>query len=252
MPAAIKPPRPGALAVLTLFGAVWLLTSCAGYVPQGGEDVGKAHYQRHLSFRAQNQLDKAALELELAVKADPQMYHAYYQLGLIYQSLGQPEKARLTWERGLAQARSGPDRPDYPRVKSIAEMETALASLEELPPLLPPTPAYTPPAPRPAAKTKAKLNIQSPARWGRTPGKPASGSYAVLVSSNLSKTAALGDRKRLAAHGYSASVTTYKDKKGKTWHRVWVGCCSGHDKAQALAATLKKKGLARGAEVMKK
>lgn len=238
--------RPAALVV----AAAWLLASCAGYIPQGGEEVGKAHYQRHLTFRAQNQLDKAALELELAVKADPQMYHAYYQLGLIYQSQGQAEKARVTWERGLAEARSGPERGDYPRVKAQAEMETALASLDPLPPLLPPGPAYTPPPPRPAAKTKPRPS--APSRGVKIPSGALTGAYAVLVSSNLAKSSAVAEQKRLASHGYPASVTTHKDKKGKTWHRVWAGCCSGQDKARALAATLKKKGLAKSPEVMKK
>jgi tetratricopeptide (TPR) repeat protein len=232
-----------------LMASAFLLASCAGYIPQGGEEVGKAHYQRHLAFRAQNQLDKAALELELAIKADPQMYNAYYQLGLIYQSQGQAEKARVTWERGLAEARSGPDRNDYPRVKAQAEMESALASLDPLPPLMPPTPAYNPP-PRPAAKTKVKS--KAPARGVKIPSGSVTGAYAVLVSSNLAKSSAVADQKRLASHGYPASLSTHKDKKGKTWHRVWAGCCSGHDKAKALAATLKKKGLARSPEVLKK
>lgn len=236
------------LAALALIAA-WLLASCAGYVPQGGEEVGKAHYQRHLAFRAQNQLDKAALELELAVKADPQMYHAYYQLGMIYQSQGQAEKARVTWERGLAEARTGPERGDYSRVKAQAEMESALASLDPLPPLLPPGPAYTPPPPRPAAKPKPKASAPSRAK---IPAGAVTGPYAVLVSSNLNQSSALADQKRLSSHGYPASVTAHKDKKGKTWHRVWAGCCSGQDKAKALAATLKKKGLAKSPEVMKK
>lgn len=242
------PSKPRTRLMAVVVSAAWLLAACAGYVPQGGEEVGKAHYQRHLSFRAQNQLDKAALELELAVKADPQMYHAYYQLGMIYQSLGQTEKARVAWERGLAEAKSGPDRGDYSRVKAQAEMESALASLDPLPPLMPPTPAYTPPPPRPAAKTKPK----SPSRGIKIPSGSVTGPYAVLVSSNMKQSSAAADQKRLASHGYPASVTTYKDKKGKTWYRVWAGCCSGHDKAKALAATLKKKGLARSPEVLKK
>jgi tetratricopeptide (TPR) repeat protein len=236
--------RPVAIVV----AAAWLLASCAGYVPQGGEEVGKAHYQRHLAFRAQNQLDKAALELELAVKADPQMYQAYYQLGMIYQSQGQAEKARVTWERGLTEARNGPERNDYSRVKAQAEMESALASLDPLPPLMPPGPSYAPPPPRPAAKTKPK----APSRGIKIPSGAVTGPYAVLVSSNQAKASALAEQKRLAAHGYAASITTHKDKKGKTWHRVWAGCCSGYDKAKALAATLKKKGLAHSPEVLKK
>jgi hypothetical protein len=34
--------------------ACGLQASCSGHVPQVDEEVGKAHYQPHLAFRAQN------------------------------------------------------------------------------------------------------------------------------------------------------------------------------------------------------
>lgn len=227
------------------------LTGCAAQQGmQGDQAVGRAHYNRAMAFGQSRQLDRAAQELELAVKADPGMYFSYYQLGLVYEAQGRKEAARQTWERGLRVAKAGPDREEYSRPQAIAEMESALVRIEPQaePPLPPPMaqaplPTYQPPPPKPKAKAKASSTAKK--------SKAGAGSgYAVLVSSNQQKASAQGDVKKLKAKGYGAKVVTHKDKAGKTWYRVVAGGGS-QAKAKALAADLKKKGLASSPQVVK-
>lgn len=231
---------------------VLALAGCASQQGmQGDQAVGRAHYNRAMAFGQSRQLDRAAQELELAIKADPGMYFSYYQLGLVYEAQGRKEAARQTWERGLKVAKSGPDREDYSRPQAIAEMESALVRIEPQPELPPPPiaqaplPTYQPPPPKPKAKSKAKA-----ASTAKKSSAKAGSGYAVLVSSNQQKASALGDVKKLKAKGYGAKVVTYKDKAGKTWYRVVAGGGS-QDKAKSLAADLKKKGLAASPQVIK-
>jgi cell division septation protein DedD len=230
---------------------VLALAGCA--TPQGlpgDTDVGRAHYNRAMAFGQSHQLDRAAQELELAIKADPGMYFSYYQLGLVYESQGRKEAARLIWERGLKVAKTGPDRPDYSRPQAIAEMESALVRIEpqsELPPsptmVERPLPTYQSSGPKPKAKSKSSYHAKSKST--------ASHGYAVLISSNQKKASAQADVSRLKAKGYSAKIASHKDKHGKTWYQVLAGGGSSKDKAQSLAAALKKKGLAASAQVIK-
>jgi cell division protein FtsN len=74
----------------------------------------------------------------------------------------------------------------------------------------------------------------------------------VLISSNQKKASALADQRKLKAKGYSAKIATHKDKHGKIWYRVLTGGGASKAKAQSLAATLKKKGLASKPQVVRR
>ncbi len=246
-----KPSLPlAALAGVLVLALLGLGGGCAVLSPQGvqgDQAVGRAHYNRAMAFGHAHQLDKAARELELAVQSDPGLYYGYYQLGLVYEAQGRKMEAITTWQRGIEAARNTEDRRDYPRAQAIAEMQSAQARLT-MPPTPPPppipveTPLYSAPKPAPKVKTSALSGSRS--------GSHKSG-YAVLFSSNQQKKSAEADVSRLKAKGFSASVSTHKDKKGKVWHRVVVGCCGDEKKAKSLAAELKKKGLAKKPEVIK-
>lgn len=219
---------------------------------QGDPAVARAHYNRAMAFGHSHNLERASQELELAVKDDPNMYFAYYQLGLVYEAMGRRDLAREAWDKGLLVARKGPDRADYPRAQAVAEMESAIARLEPEP--LPPLPMaqalripVAPPAYEPPPKPKFRTSKVSASKshGGKSHG------YAVLLSSNQKKSSAQADLTRIKGKGYSAKLTAHKDKKGKVWHRVVVGCCTTKVKAQALAHALKKKGLAKSPQVVK-
>ena len=45
-------------------------------------------------------------------------------------------------------------------------------------------------------------------------------------------------------------VRTHK-YKGRTWHRVWAGCCTSRAAADALRRRLLQRGLGKGFIVMK-
>lgn len=243
------------LAAALLLAALSLCAGCA--LPQGvqgDQAVGRAHYNRAMAFGHANQLDKAARELELAVQSDPGLYYGYYQLGLVYEAQGRRSEAISTWQRGINAAKNTDDRGEYPRAQAIAEMQSAQARLTA--PLPPPpapapipveTPLYSAPKPAPRVKTSAIS-----AGGGKSSAKSSGqrSGYAVLFSSNQGKKSAQADQARLKAKGYSATLSTHKDKNGKTWHRVVVGCCGDEKKARALAAELKKKGLVKSPEVI--
>jgi tetratricopeptide (TPR) repeat protein len=187
-----------------------------------------------MAFRADGQLDKAQSELELAIKIDPNMYQAYYQLGLIYKEQGQDFLAAEIWKRGLEKARTGPEREDYPRQRAIAQMDAALTGLR----------ADSQAAPAPGAQTRTGA---APSRTGSA--APGRGRYAVLYSSNLNPSYAQRDRAILASQGFAAEVKTAR-VKGRTWHRVWAGCCTNRAGAQTLAARMRAKGLGGDLTVM--
>jgi len=198
------------------------LVGCAGKEAPAvaGPDDAKAlaHYDKALTMKAANEADAAARELQRALQADPDLYQAYYQLGLIYQDSGQPEVARRVWQTGVGRATVGPERPDYPRERAVAEMRAALAGLEAAPPLIEAPPAQSPLPPPVAAPTAE-------------PAAATGGQWAVLFSSNLKKVSADGDVSLLKAKGFSASVKKVK-LKGKTWLRVVAACCTSKDQAR--------------------
>jgi hypothetical protein len=99
------------------------------------------------------------------------------------------------------------------------------------------------PTPAPAAKI-----IPKPAK----PVRPArTGDFAVLISSNLRKANALYDLKRVTTRGLKGSITTRRDRKGRTWHRVWVGCCTSKAEAAVLARKMRAQGVSREAVAMR-
>ena len=231
----------GVLACLGLFSA------CAGYNefvgaappgPAGGAALSATqHWDKAMEYRAKGNLRQAATELEQAIKADPNMYHAYYQLGVTYRMLGEMDKARDIWQKGISLASAGPERTDYPKSKAIGQMQAALSALQS-----------------PAAAASAEKPFKATSIQAKAPGKVKPGSltgpYAVLFSSSLNPKYAKADQARLAKLGYQATIKEHKIK-GKSWHRVWVGCCSGHDKAKQMAAEMRKKGLKSDLTVMR-
>ncbi|MFZ5584495.1 MAG: SPOR domain-containing protein [Thermodesulfobacteriota bacterium] len=246
---------PAFLAVTLLWAGLGLVSGCAmPQGPQGDEAVGRAHYNRAMAFGQAHQLDKAARELELAVQSDPGLYYGYHQLGLVYEAMGRKAEAVRVWQQGLSVAKSGPERAEYPRAQAVAEMQSAVARVTAPPPppamAPPPIPVQSPAlaaGPKPAPKVKTSSLGASRASAS---AKPAKHGYAVLFSSNAKKASAESDVKKLKAKGYAATLSTHQ-AKGKTWHRVVVGCCGDEKKARALAAELKKKGLAKSPEVIR-
>lgn len=247
-------------ATALLWAGLGLLPGCVQpQGPQGDEAVARVHYNRAMAFGHAHQLDKAARELELAVQSDPGLYYGYHQLGLVYEAMGRNADAVRVWQQGLAVAKNGQDRAEYPRAQSVAEMQSAVARLTTPPPpplappaalAPPPTPVESPIAaagPKPAPKVKTS-NLG--AARSTAASKPAKHGYAVLFSSNSKKASAQSDIQKLKAKGYTGSLSTHK-AKGKTWYRVVVGCCGDEKKARALAAELKKKGLAKKTEVIR-
>lgn len=230
-----------ALMVVALVG----LSSCASIQKLVVEEppvklAAYAPYNRAMSLRAEGQLEAAAEQLRQALKADPYLYPAYYHLGLAFQALGRPREAKLVWRQGIEAARRGPDRPDYERTRAVAEMSAALAGLEateRLTRAATPPPASPPPAKRPAAKQTARVVPR--------PAKRVTGRYAVLFSSNRKEVHARADVLRLKRRGYQAEMRVHKDRRGRRWYRVWVGCCTSRARALRLAAELRRRGLGR-------
>lgn len=244
------------IATALLWAGLGIIPGCAvPQGPQGDEAVGRVHYNRAMAFGHANQLDKAARELELAVQSDPGLYYGYHQLGLVYEAMGRKADAVRAWQQGLSVAKSGQERAEYPRAQAVAEMQSAVARVTAPPPpppamAPPPIPVESPalaagPKPAPRVKTSSVGASRSSAS-----GKSAKHGYAVLFSSNAKKASAQSDVKKLKAKGYAATLSTHQ-AKGKTWHRVVVGCCGDEKKARALAAELKKKGLAKSPEVIR-
>ena len=58
-------------------------------------NLGNLHHQR-------GAYDKAQVIYEAIVEKNPQSADAYYQLGLIYQKLGETEKTMVSLEKGNA------------------------------------------------------------------------------------------------------------------------------------------------------
>ena len=229
----------GILASLVFFSA------CASYyemigaqppAPTASLASAGQHWDKAMKLRSQGKLEQAAEELMQAIKADPDMYHAYYQLGITYTMLGQKEKARQIWEKGISQARQGPERRDYPKAKALGQMQAALAEMEGR--------AMAPRAYKPGYKTKP-VGASARVRPGAITGP-----YAVLFSSNLNPKYAKADQARLARLGYSVQIKVHR-LRGKIWHRVWVGCCSGYERAKQLAAAMRKRGLKSQLTVMR-
>lgn len=229
-------------------GLLATLAACASIDRiKGYEDPAKlsaAYYQRAMNFMAGKMYPQAVTDFQRAITADQDMYQAYYQLGRVYQAQGKAEHARRIWVAGLAKAQSAPERKDYPRARAIAELRAALAGNGHAASAAPPRAAMRPMA-KPPIKTTA-----APPPVAKRPAASHGGSWAVLVSSNLKRSSAEGDVRRLKAKGYKATIKTHR-ARGRTWHRVWVGCCTSFTVAKKRARSLNASGLARGAAAMK-
>jgi tetratricopeptide (TPR) repeat protein len=225
--------------------ALALMPACAWLSPGGvGKQTalsGYQHFNMAMSYRAEGQMDLAAAELEKALAADQYNYAAWYHLGLAYKDLGKVDSARQTWEKGIVTARKGPMRADYDRSRAVAEMTAALAGLNGRGRLG----RQISPPPKARAKKKSKSKTKSAKRSARRTGP-----YAVLYSSNLNPRNARSDRAKLIRMGYQAKITTH-NIRGKKWHRVWVGCCSGYSQARGTMAALRKRGVGRDLVVMR-
>ena len=203
-------------------------------------DSAPRHWERAMEYRKAGDLAHSAEELELAVRADPDMYHAWYMLGLTYKALGDLKRAKAVWQLGAIRAENGPERKDYPRQKALAQMRAGLMSL-------------SPPAGRRLRRSKPSAQKRKTAAKARGKVKPsakASRGWAVLFSSNLRPVNARRDAARLKRLGYRASIKPHR-LRGKKWYRVWVGCCTSRAKARALAHRLERRGIGRGLTVMR-
>ena len=195
------------------------------------------HWEQAMAYRRAGNMTMAATSMENAIKADPNMYQAYYQLGRIYSDMGRKEQARRVWQVGLARAQGGPDRRDYPKQRAMAALQAALATTEPAPQ------PKTMPEPKPMPEPQPEPAIVQPAA-------PAAGDYAVLYSSNLNKSYAMRDVSALEGMGLSAEVRS-AEVRGRTFHRVLVGCCTTKSEAVFIQNKLRSKGVNRKTTVLK-
>lgn len=207
---------------------------------QGEEDPAKlagAYYKRALGFMQTKQYPQAITDLQRAIMADPDIYQAYYQLGLAYKAQGRVKHAMQAWSAGLSKAQRAEEREDYSRPRAIAEFRAALAT----------TVLKAKAARRAVAAQAAMLPAKAPA-------PPAmakySGMWAVLYSSNLKRSSAAGDVVKLGKRGIKAMVKPHASG-GVTWYRVWVGCCTSYTVARKRARQLNALGVTQGAAAMK-
>ena len=233
---------------------MWLVvavtTGGCGWIASYKATQAEACFGRAMAYRASGRTAEALGELERAVAADPTFYIAYYQLGMMYKAMGKPALARQWWTRGIQAAMASYDRPEFPRLKAIAEMRAALASLERppLPRRAAPAPKPQPPKARPSPPPPRPPQASRPAAPPSSP--PAKGRYAVLFSSNLKRANALADARLLKLRGFRARISTYRDRKGRIWHRVWAGCCTSLSQARAMAKAVAKATGRRGVVAM--
>jgi tetratricopeptide (TPR) repeat protein len=238
------------LFCLVLLAALSVVSSCATMkewvVGKDKKEVARSYYDRAMGYMDTRQYTQAEEDLRRAITEDPDMYQAYYQLGLAYRAQNKEKEAREVWTMGVGRAQRGPERLDYPRSRALAEMLAALegkkAAVQKVPTPMTPPPPRPAPTPRPAPK---------PTITQSRPANAPMGDYAVLVSSNLKRYHALADQKRLEDKGYSTKVTSFKDKRGRTWYRVWAGCCTTLPRAKSLALEIKRRGLSRDATAMR-
>jgi tetratricopeptide (TPR) repeat protein len=222
------------LALAASPGCAWIKSLTGGERPPAVACYGP--YNQAMALRAEGELPRAAAKLEEALQADPHLYPAYYHLGLVRLDMGQEELARQAWTRGVEAARQGPDRPDYDRRRAVAEMTAALAGLAQRRER------------RPAPAGQAPQGAGEPAAQPAAP--PPSGQWAVLFSSNLEPRHAMQDRERLEKLGFSVNVRPHQ-LGGRTWHRVWAGCCTGREQARALKSRLAAQAGGRDLAVMR-
>ncbi|MBN2290596.1 MAG: tetratricopeptide repeat protein [Candidatus Glassbacteria bacterium] len=64
-------------------------------------DSAAVYFESAMALKADNHLDQAAAELERAVSCDPDYSQAYFQLGVVYKSLGKNELSAASFEKSL-------------------------------------------------------------------------------------------------------------------------------------------------------
>ena len=90
------------------------------------EDNPKDSFSRYalaLEYVKAGQSDDAVREFETVKKNDPDYVATYFQLGLLYQKLGQPHEAEKTFRTGIATASRAGDE------HTKSELEAALEGL---------------------------------------------------------------------------------------------------------------------------
>jgi cell division protein FtsN len=238
----------GLLMLFSLSGCSWFDWMTDSEEPEIPKPSPAKHWEQSMAYKRAGDLNNAAISMENAIKADPNMYQAYYQLGRIYYDMGQKDQARRVWRVGLARAKGGPDRRDYPRQRAMAEMQAALAAVQPKPA---PKPAPQPkamPEPTPLPEPKPEP-AEAPMAPAPEPAMQA-GDYAVLYSSNLNKSYAVRDVNNLESMGMSAEIRSAV-VRGRTFHRVLVGCCTTKEEAGFIQQKLMSKGVNRKTVIMK-
>lgn len=238
------------LAAWSLLLVLLMLPACAAMQSLSDDASATRHYQQGLAYFAANDVAQAMAQFEMAVRKDAGMYQAYYYLGLTYKHLELPGRAKETWLTGLKIARASHDRADYPKMRAIAEMEAGLSSLAPLPGQQ--QQAGMPPG---ARRITPDMDQRKKAAQGGRKMKalpPAvAGPFAVLFSSNRIQANALKDQRRLQSWGFNAKLQPLRDRRGGTWHRVVINCCTDRVGAQATIKRLRAKGVTRKLLVVK-
>ncbi len=241
------------LACLALLTALALMPSCAWVnrvTGREGANQAKAVeiYGRGMAQMRSGQAAGAQRSLEQAIELDPGLYYAYYPLGLIYSSHGKRLQARRVWQTGLAKARRGPSRPEYPATRAVAVLQAALRGLDR-----PPSRARSRRAaqPRPVRRVALRSIRSQPKAKRLRRVKRLRPGFAVLVSSNRRARNALAHSRLMARRGYKPLVKTWRDKKKRIWHRVVVGCCTSRRRALALAKRVRAKKHAKNPVVIR-
>ncbi len=78
-------------------------------------------YAIGMEYLGVNQPDEAIRYFEMCLKEDPKNISTFYQLGLLYNSLGQEEKALGFLEQGISLLDSVKDRKTFLEFKSLME-----------------------------------------------------------------------------------------------------------------------------------
>ena len=234
---------------------VGLLASCSwfksGPKPATPQPPSAAeHWESAMTYKKAGNFAMAAVELERAIRIDPNMYQAYYNLGMVYADMGQNMQAMRVWRAGLEKARTGPDRLDYPRAKAISEIQTARAALQDK------MIAQTKPKPLPTPKIepapvapKPLTPVPAPAPPAAAPKQP-KGKYGVLYASYKRKATAAKVVNKLKARDLPASVRQAK-VKGKRYYRAVVGCCTTRTNAKKILRRMQKMGYKENMIIMK-
>lgn len=90
-----------------------------------GKDSAMLRLTLAQAYEQQQDHEQAELHLKHALEQDPRYSAAWKLLGRVQLAHGQPERARLTWERGLEVARERGD------MQVVRELEVFLKKLDK-------------------------------------------------------------------------------------------------------------------------